>query len=63
MLNRENQIQSDYSLQKSYEKLNLIQLQRFENEDQMEQIKFGKSAPKINLCFENGKVGYWNKPK
>lgn len=35
--------------------------QHFENED-MEQVKFGKllPPPQINLCFENGKVGFWN---
>ncbi|XP_055319685.1 protein FAM91A1 [Sitodiplosis mosellana] len=32
----------------------------FENEN-MEQVKFGKllPPPRINLCFENGKVCYW----
>lgn len=54
---------TNYSIENKIE--NKFHLQRFENEAQMEPTKFGKllPTPKMNLCFENGRVGYWNKPK
>lgn len=35
--------------------------QHFED-DKIEHVKFGKliPQPRINLVFENGKIGYWN---
>lgn len=39
----------------------LFGLQYFEDEN-MEQVQIGRllPPPRINLCFENGRISYWN---
>lgn len=63
---RMNVSNEEYRFTKIKSMLTLFSLQRFEeNEEQLEHVKFGKllPAPKINLCFENGRVSYWNRSK